>query len=352
MAGKAIDQPPPLPPSDGSNQSKDVAAGTAWGQQDVALHANERDEAGNMRHCDPGTVPIRRTTASDLARFSSLDAFLSKGRTGGHLPSQQQDAPNISGYEYAAQGQAVTNWGMQLFLNIWDPSLGTTGIHSISQMWVANLTGGTTETAEAGLTVDHGKFNDNNNHLFIYWTADNYAHTGCYDLDCSGFVQTNNSVTLGGYYSPVSTTTGTQHYIELTWAKSSSTANWWLLYQGTTWVGYLPTSLYTHGMQTQASQTNYGGEVDISGPNGSSLPQMGSGAFASAGATYAAFQSHLQYVNTSYNTVDVSPSQSFTGIPSCYSLASGYQTGSGFYFGTQTVPQPGYFQYFGGPGCP
>lgn len=210
---------------------------------------------------------------------------------------------------------------MQLFLNIWDPSLGTYGNHSISQMWVVNDTGGTIETAEVGLTVDHGLFNDYNNHLFIYWTDDDYGSTGCYDLTCTGFVQTNNSVTLGGYYSPVSTTTGSQYYVELSWEKSSSTANWWLLYQGTTWIGYYPTSQYHHGMQTQASQTKYGGEVEISAPNGSQLTQMGAGAFASSGATYAAFQSHLQYINTNCNTVDVSPTLNYTGLPSCYSLS-------------------------------
>ena len=350
MTGKRIATPPALPATDGAGQSSAVSAGAQFAQQDVALHANERDEFGTVRHCDPGTIPIRRTTAADLARFTSLHDYFSKGRSRGHLPGPV-DPPNVSGYQYAAQGQTVTNWGMQLFLNIWDPSLGTTGIHSISQMWVANTTGGTTETAEAGLDVDQGLFNDTNNHLFIYWTADGYQNTGCYDLNCTGFVQTDNSVVIGGAFSPVSTTTGTQYVVELSWEKSSSTDNWWLLYQGTTWVGYLPASLYSHGMQTQASTTNYGGEVDISAPNGSSLPQMGSGAFASAGATYGAFQSHLQYIDLNFNTIDVSPDANYTGVPNCYSLSSGYQTGTGFYFGTQTVPEPGYFQYFGGPGC-
>jgi hypothetical protein len=54
----------------------------------------------------------------------------------------------------------------------------------------------------------------------------------------------------------------------------------------------------------------WGGEVNSpNNPPGSkhTTTQMGSGQFASAGCTDAAFQMHVQYVNASYNTVDVSP---------------------------------------------
>lgn len=57
---------------------------------DVQLHENEVDENGNVRHCDPGTVPMRRTTADDLARFSSLRDYYSKGRGGGQLPGRRE----------------------------------------------------------------------------------------------------------------------------------------------------------------------------------------------------------------------------------------------------------------------
>ncbi len=353
MAGRSIASPPPLPPANGAGQSSGSRSGAQAAQQDVALHANEFDELGNVRSCAPGTIPIRRTTAADLARFTSLRDFFSKGPGGApNLTAPQTAAPpDLSGYVYAAQGQSVTNWGMQLFLNIWDPALGTYGSHSISQMWVANTTGGTTETAEAGWNVDSGLYGDSDVHLFIYWTEDGYVNTGCYNLSCTGFVQTDNSVVLGGSFSPVSTTEGTQYDFELTWAKSSSTSDWWLIYQGSTWVGYYPASQYSHGMQTQASLTNYGGEVNISAPNGSVLTQMGSGAFASSGATYAAYQAHLQYVDTDYNTIDVSPDTQYINNSGCYSLSDGYQVGSGFYFGEQTTPEPGYFQFLGGSGC-
>lgn len=353
MSGSRIDTPPPLPTNRDGAITK-PAPGWTPAQLDVELHVNESDENGHIRHCEPGTIPIRRTTAEELARYSSLRDYMKVHGNGGHVRRQVSDPYNISGYQYATQYQDVTNWGMQLFLNIWEPSLGSTGIHSLSQMWVANnVFLPTTETAEAGLTVDYSRFHDYHNHLFVSWTDDDYATTGCVNLACPGFVQTNNSVTLGAYYNPASASGGVQQWVELSWVKSSSTANWWLLYQGTTWVGYYPASQYHHGMQTQASTTQYGGEVHISQPNGNPPPQMGSGALPSTGAGYAAFQAHLQYVNTNYNTIDVSPENDSLSItsPNCYSLTSGYQTGSGWYWATQTVPVPGYFQYFGGSGC-
>lgn len=106
-------------------------------------------------------------------------------------------------------------------------------------------------------------------------------------------------------------------------------------------------------MQTQASITNYGGEVYNSEPGGHHTgTDMGSGAFASAGAGYTAFQGHLQYIDTTYHRVDPTPNNNYTGFSSCYSLTTGYETqnGSDWYFGTQSMPMNGYFEYLGGPG--
>jgi hypothetical protein len=340
MEGQSIDQPPPLPPSLGP-----LPAGHQWARLDMEDHANELDENGNVRHCDPGTVPIRRTTAADLQRFATLTDFFAKGPNRalqGASSDPGYKPPSNAGYEYAREYQYVTNWGFQSFINIWDPSVQASGEHSISQIWVANnCCNSNQETAETGWTVDPLKFGDDNTHFFIYWTDDNYQSTGCYDLDCTGFVQTNNSVTPGVYFSTVSSAGGTQYDAELSWEKSSSTSNWWLLWEGSTWLGYYPTSLYTHGMATQASFTAYGGEVYNSEPGGQhTSTQMGSGQFASAGWQYAAHQRHLQYINTSYSTIDVSPSAQVNNS-NCYSMSNGYDgTGDGW----------GAYEFFGGPG--
>jgi hypothetical protein len=37
--------------------------------------------------------------------------------------------------------------------------------------------------------------------LFVYWTADDYHSTGCYNLSCTAFVQTNKNWAFGGALS-------------------------------------------------------------------------------------------------------------------------------------------------------
>jgi len=45
--------------------------------------------------------------------------------------------------------------------------------------------------------------------------ADGYKNTGCYNLLCPGFVQTNKNVVIGGALTPTSTYNGGQFEISL-----------------------------------------------------------------------------------------------------------------------------------------
>src|SRR5262249_48855908 len=146
-------------------------------------------------------------------------------------------------------------------------------------------------TVEGGWQVYPGKYGTYNTVLFIYWTADGYKNTGCYNLDCAGFVQVNNSVSLGGSFPIYSSIVNGVKYsasFDMTWQLYQG--NWWLAY-GSTWVGYYPGSIYgtssggvfTPGpLATQANQIVYGGET-VGGYAwvGSTLvpvwPMMGSG---------------------------------------------------------------------------
>lgn len=49
--------------------------------------------------------------------------------------------------------------------------------------------------------------------------ADEYAHTGCYNIECPGFVQVNPKMLLGGPILPVSVHAGPQFEVEITIAK-------------------------------------------------------------------------------------------------------------------------------------
>ncbi|KAK8683022.1 hypothetical protein V6N13_039097 [Hibiscus sabdariffa] len=62
------------------------------------------------------------------------------------------------------------------------------GEFSLAQIWVVADRGPEANTVEAG------------------WQSDGYKKTGCYNLECPGFVQTSHKLTLGGKIVPISQT--------------------------------------------------------------------------------------------------------------------------------------------------
>src|SRR4029078_8932627 len=123
--------------------------------------------------------------------------------------------------------------------------------------------------------------------LFIYYTADGYQNTGCYNLSCGAFVQTNNTLHIGAGWSTYSTSGGSQYSVQLAYVLYNG--NWWLRY-GSTWVGYYPGKLWGNAnLPHHAQEIDYGAET-VGTSNNTSWPQMGSGRFASQGWQFAAYQ--------------------------------------------------------------
>ncbi|KAL5661320.1 hypothetical protein ACJX0J_028445, partial [Zea mays] len=73
-------------------------------------------------------------------------------------------------------------------------------------MWVSN--GKTDQLSDlndiqAGWAVDPSSYGDNKTHFFVYWTADGYKSTGCFNLDCNGFEPVNDApITPGDILEP------------------------------------------------------------------------------------------------------------------------------------------------------
>lgn len=295
------------------------------------------DPYGNPITCPNGTIPMERVTLERMVKFKTLHDFLSKGPNGhsSDPPLPENEKPgDASTHRYAYAYQSVTNYGGDSWLNLWNPSAK----FSLSQQWYVGGSGNSTQTVEGGWVVYPDKFSSQAV-LFIYWTADKYTNTGCYDLECSGFVQINNHWYLGGTWTNYSSAGGTQWGFELQWKLFSS--NWWLFLKGPgTYeaVGYYPTSIYNGGqLATSASQIKYGGETDIE--NGS-YPQMGSGQFASAGWQQAAYQHTIFYIPRDEND-GVGVWASLTKVEassSCYTIeltpaSNGGNWGTYFFFG-------------------
>ncbi|XP_051145858.1 uncharacterized protein LOC127261622 isoform X2 [Andrographis paniculata] len=176
--------------------------------------------------CPDGTIPVRRTTEKDVLRASSIQSFGKKIKK----PTVRDSSSN--GHEHAV-GYVSGNeyYGAKASINVWAPRVDNPYEFSLSQMWViAGSFGDDLNTIEAGWQVSPELYGDNYPRFFTYWTSDAYQATGCYNLLCSGFVQTNNKIAIGAAISPTSAYNGGQFDISLLIWKVGSQA--WQLVAG------------------------------------------------------------------------------------------------------------------------
>jgi hypothetical protein len=307
---------------------------------------NEVDATGAVQHCPEGAIPVLRVSLEQLQRFSSLDDFFRKAPAGvDPRPESERVNPLAAGpsdsHQYAhAAKYNVDNRGATSTLNLWNPAVELDSEFSLSQIWVVRGSGTGLQTVETGAQLYKGLYGDKTSHLFIYYTPDGYK-TGCYNLTCSAFVQTDSSVVVGGSLGAASVRGGAQYEQRLEWFKDGATGPWWLRF-GDKWVGYYPATLFnSNGLADHANTIDFGGEI-IDGRNGGrhTNTDMGSGAFPSEGWQKAAYQRRIQYVDLKnvYQSPALSGSRNSSG---CYDIAL---------FNDTSANGWGQYFYFGGPG--
>ncbi|XP_051178613.1 protein neprosin [Lolium perenne] len=298
--------------------------------------------------CPEGTIPVRRTTEGDLLRASSVGRFGMKPQT--QSAAVRRDSTS-NGHEhavgYVTGGQF---YGAKASLNVWPAQVSSPAEFSLSQIWVISGSfGNDLNTIEAGWQVSPELYGDNSPRFFTYWTNDAYQETGCYNLHCAGFVQTNSRVAIGAAISPVSAYGGHQFDITLLIWKDPKQGHWWLqLGPSGALVGYWPSSLFTHlGSRGRggADMVQFGGEAVNTRPSGSHTPtQMGSGRFPGEGYGRAAYFRNVQVVDWDNNLIPAAGLRLLADHPGCYDIAGGQGGEWGSYF------------YYGGPGrnvrCP
>ncbi|XP_030511551.1 uncharacterized protein LOC115725998 [Rhodamnia argentea] len=326
--------------SSNSSGGAEAAAKGAW----QAWHRNGT-------RCPRGTVPARRSTVHDVLRAKSLFAFGKKQPPLPALARRQPDAPDIvsgNGHEHAIAytGSSPEVYGARATINVWDPSIEEVNEFSLSQIWIlsGSFDGTDLNSIEAGWQVSPELYGDSRPRLFTYWTSDSYQATGCYNLLCAGFVQTNSRIAIGAAISPVSSFSGSQYDITILIWKDPKLGNWWMGFGDNTLVGYWPAELFTH-LADHATMVEWGGEVVNSRPDGGhTTTQMGSGRFAGDGFGKAGYFRNLEVVDADNSLSSAQGISTLAENTNCYNIKSSYSNEWGTYF------------YFGGPGknpqCP
>jgi Neprosin len=337
---KSIAAEPPRPPVPRSPPPSNGPASQPMNETGQLRPGQTVDALGNSVICEDGTIPMRRITLDELSRFETLQQFFEKGPDGAGrvlTPGGQLVPPAVATHKYAFSYQNVANIGGSSDLNLWNANVNTglQEIFSLSQQWYVNYIGSTPQTAEGGWHVYPILYGGSlNTHLFIYWTADGYNTTGCYNLTCAAFIQKNHNWMLGGVFPQTSIDGGTQYYFTLEYFLYQG--NWWLNLGGQ-WIGYYPGTLYKGGpLATSAKLIEYGGET----VGTTTWPPMGSDMLASAWWTHAAFQRNVYYISDATDAFDATLI-SEQPSPSCYTNLTRNNSGVG---GWNT------FLFFGGPG--
>ncbi|XP_024640737.2 uncharacterized protein [Medicago truncatula] len=258
--------------------------------------------------CPSGTVPIKRTTHDDLIRAKSYYSNFSELTPGTHI----------------AQVTLVSDPDF-------GPYYGVEGTNSVYSVKVEK-----DQSSTSMIWVQNGP-NGDRSLIGIGWHTGGSKKGGCYNLQCSGFVQTSKKIYLGVPLSNTSIINGRMLEIKLSINQDPTTKNWWLSNENEH-IGYYPASLFSN--LPYADQVGWGGRTttSVGAPN----PPMGSGLFPDNIFTHACYFKNVTYRNKfgqSFGPPDVL-TKAFFDEPHCYSAE---------YYGDEDK-LVGYSLQFGGPG--
>uniref|UniRef100_A0A0D3CNU6 Neprosin PEP catalytic domain-containing protein n=1 Tax=Brassica oleracea var. oleracea TaxID=109376 RepID=A0A0D3CNU6_BRAOL len=130
--------------------------------------------------CPQNTIPIRRTTREDILRAESIESYGKKYPN--NIPRRKPANSTNEIHEYATLRVNGIFRGAEAVINVWKPYVQMPREFSLAQMWLVAGPPSNLNTIEFG------------------WQADGYR-SGCYNLDCPGFVPVNQACLRRTYWS-------------------------------------------------------------------------------------------------------------------------------------------------------
>nr|GEX78961.1 hypothetical protein [Tanacetum cinerariifolium] len=187
--------------------------------------------------CPNGTIPIRRPPTNPAK-----------------LMRRRNDITNANHSFVVVFTGGFSYSGAKGNIKVFRPFVESNDDYSSSQVMIMNGPLKWSETIEAGWAVNPRAYNDNKTHFFAYWTVDGMQNTGCFDLNCPGFVQTSIDVLLG---TDITDSYGSDITIQI--SKDPYKHNWWLKFNDAE-IGYWPAEILPR-LRYQGTLVQWGGEV-------------------------------------------------------------------------------------------
>ncbi|KAM1573050.1 hypothetical protein ACFXTI_043079 [Malus domestica] len=303
--------------------------------------------------CPDGTIPIRRIRRRDLLRATGLEHFGKKPANSYRSTNDEKGSVIINGTRVELGPQVnrsaailvtvgYSYIGAQGDINIWNPKVESPDEFTTAQIWLKNGPGDAFESVESGWVVNPKVYGDGSTRLFVYWTKDAYKSTGCFDLTCSGFVQTNKDIALGMALQPISSASGPQYQTTFSITKDFHTNNWWVRVGQNIPVGYFPGELFSYLTKGAASLVEWGGEVyssKIKKNHPHTATGMGSGDFAWNKEGNACYIKQVRIIDYSQQLKYPEWVGTFTDEEYCYAAVN---------YAASLAEEPVF--YFAGPG--
>nr|VDD05512.1 unnamed protein product [Brassica oleracea] len=264
--------------------------------------SNESFDRKNDQSCPKGTVAIlRQRSETESLNLDTDDHF-------GHHFAVMDTYPDASIYRGAQADISIHNLTLQNYQL------------SRSQIWLENGPPGELNSIQVGWAVHPRVYGDSATRFTIYWTADGYKTTGCYNTNFPGFIIVTRKPSIGSIFKLSSVYGGdktvifTPHVYSFQKNKYVLTVFFfasifmldvfipgWALKVDDEMIGYWPGELFTH-LKNGASRVRFGGNTYIS-PDGIS-PPMGNGHFPLKDYQRSSSFLHVKLTNHRYQTIE------------------------------------------------
>ncbi|EFH57643.1 predicted protein [Arabidopsis lyrata subsp. lyrata] len=267
-------------------------------------------------HCPKGTVPILRQGNESQSV---------------HLNTAEYSGQHFATIETTLDGSIYR--GTEAEISVHDLKLQNNQ-YSKSQIWLENGPRAQLNSIQAGWAVHPRLYGDSVTRFTIYWTGDGYQKTGCYNMQCPGFVVVSRNPTLGKGFGGSSAYGQTSLTFKLQIFQDGFSGNWGLKMSNEI-IGYWPKELFQH-LSNGASLIRYGGNTYLS-PDGFS-PPMGNGHFPVPDFKKTAHFKNIGIINSDYKAdyIDDRKVRLYADSNSCFRVSYwGYTkfTGKAFSFG-------------------